>query len=106
MDFERCLQLAGTDLRESELFATLTALWAYYLPRGDLRRTQQLSESMRGRASSHQKLVSPLRTTSPSALSPGMAGISLHARSLLEEATAALAAGGIPDLDTGVVCTQ
>ena len=33
-DFERCLQLAGTDLLEAELLSTLTALWAYYLPRG------------------------------------------------------------------------
>lgn len=49
VDFERCLQLAEADLREAELFATLTALWAYYLPRGDLRRTLQVSESIRGK---------------------------------------------------------
>ena len=30
-DFERCLQLSGTDLRDEELFATLTALGDYYL---------------------------------------------------------------------------
>ncbi|WIM88380.1 adenylate/guanylate cyclase domain-containing protein [Candidatus Mycobacterium wuenschmannii] len=47
VDFERCLELAGTDLRESDLVATLTALWAYYLPRGDLRRTIQVSDSIR-----------------------------------------------------------
>ena len=29
-DFERCLQLGGTDLRDDELIATLTALGAYY----------------------------------------------------------------------------
>ncbi|OBI40574.1 hypothetical protein A5707_09155 [Mycobacterium kyorinense] len=48
-DFERCLQLAGTDLREDVLLSTLFALWAYYLPRGDLRRCLQLSESTRGK---------------------------------------------------------
>jgi len=46
-DFERCLELAGTDLREADLIATLTALWAYYLPRGDLRRTTQVTNSIR-----------------------------------------------------------
>ena len=75
-DFERCLQLAGTDLRESELFATLTALWAYYLPRGDLRRTLQVSESMRAKISVDQSLVSPRERRRRSALSPGTAGIS------------------------------
>ena len=44
-DFERCLELAGTDLREADLFPILTALWAYYLPRGDVRRALQVSES-------------------------------------------------------------
>ena len=30
-DFERCLQLAGTDLRDDQLFATLLALCSYYI---------------------------------------------------------------------------
>lgn len=37
-DFERCLQLAGTDLHDDELFATLLGVGAYYLWRSDLRR--------------------------------------------------------------------
>ena len=37
-DFERCLQLGGTDLQDDELFATLTALTGYYIARADLRR--------------------------------------------------------------------
>ncbi len=41
-DFERCLELAGTDLRDDQLFATLLALCSYYLPRADLERADQL----------------------------------------------------------------
>jgi class 3 adenylate cyclase len=46
-DFERCLQLAGTDLRNDELFATLTALPGYYVTRVDLRRLVPVLESLR-----------------------------------------------------------
>ena len=46
-DFERCLQLGGTDLRNDELFATLTALPGYYVTRGDLRGLVQVIESLR-----------------------------------------------------------
>ena len=44
-DFERCLQLAGTDLRDDELFATLPAVGAYYLWRSDLRRVDSLLQA-------------------------------------------------------------
>ena len=46
-DFERCLQLGGTDLHDDELFATLTALTGYYFVRADLRRITQVLESLR-----------------------------------------------------------
>ena len=46
-DFERCLQLGGTDLRDDELFATLNALLGYYAGRADLRRWVQVLESLR-----------------------------------------------------------
>ena len=45
-DFERCLQLGGTDLRDDELFATFVALVGYYALRADLRRTAQVFESL------------------------------------------------------------
>jgi class 3 adenylate cyclase/tetratricopeptide (TPR) repeat protein len=51
-DFERCLQLGGTDLRNDELFATLSALVGYYACRADLRRLDQVLESLR--ASVHE----------------------------------------------------
>ncbi|WP_253843257.1 ATP-binding protein [Mycobacterium colombiense] len=44
-DFERCLELAGTNLRDDELFATLPAVGAYYLWRSDLRRADSLLQA-------------------------------------------------------------
>lgn len=46
-DFERCLQLGGTDLRDDDLFATLTALGNYCLARADLGRAEQMINSLR-----------------------------------------------------------
>jgi class 3 adenylate cyclase/tetratricopeptide (TPR) repeat protein len=46
-DFERCLQLGGTDLSDDELVATLFALAIYYGGRADLRRAVQVLESLR-----------------------------------------------------------
>lgn len=46
-DFERCLQLGGTGQLTDELFATLMALFTYYVGRADLRRSQQIVESLR-----------------------------------------------------------
>jgi class 3 adenylate cyclase/tetratricopeptide (TPR) repeat protein len=45
-DFERCLQLCGTDV-DDDLVATLIAVAGYHLTRGDLRRTVELMESVR-----------------------------------------------------------
>ena len=41
-DFERCLELVGTDLRDDEVVATLTAVGAYYLWRADLQRAGEI----------------------------------------------------------------
>jgi class 3 adenylate cyclase/tetratricopeptide (TPR) repeat protein len=46
-DYQRCLQLAGTDVGDEDLFATLAALAAYYITRADLRRAEQVLESLR-----------------------------------------------------------
>ncbi len=48
-DFERCLELASTGGHEDELFATLTALVSYYIPRAELRRAHEVLESLSGR---------------------------------------------------------
>jgi class 3 adenylate cyclase len=44
-DFERCLQLLGTEVTD-DLFSTLTALWGHYVIRADLRRAQQVLQAI------------------------------------------------------------
>ena len=46
-DFERCLQLGGTDLGDDELVATMVALMVYYFTRADLRRVVRVLRSLR-----------------------------------------------------------
>jgi len=46
-DFERCLQLGGTDLRDDELFTTLLAVLGYYNIRADMRRCLEVLELLR-----------------------------------------------------------
>ena len=46
-DFERCLQLAGPDLDEADLVATLLAVTVYYFMRADLGRATQVHEALR-----------------------------------------------------------
>jgi class 3 adenylate cyclase/tetratricopeptide (TPR) repeat protein len=47
-EFERCLQLIGDNVN-SQLYATLGALWSYYTARGELARATRLGESIRSR---------------------------------------------------------
>jgi class 3 adenylate cyclase/tetratricopeptide (TPR) repeat protein len=83
-DFERCLALAGTDLREADLVATLTALWAYYLPRGDLRRTIQVSDSIRRQMPTDRRWFRRLTNTAYGMVA-WYGGNFAEARKLLEE---------------------
>lgn len=83
-DFERCLALAGTDLREADLVATLTALWAYYLPRGDLRRTTQVSDSIRRQIPTDRRWFRRLNNTAYGMVA-WYSGNFADARKLLEE---------------------
>lgn len=46
-DFERCLQLGGTDVSDDRLAATLAALMGYYTVRVDLRRAEAVSTMLR-----------------------------------------------------------
>lgn len=45
-DFERCLELTADGRHQDDIFATLTALISYYVPRADLRRAHELLDSM------------------------------------------------------------
>ncbi|MGE2736115.1 ATP-binding protein [Mycolicibacterium vaccae] len=46
VDFERCLQLVGTELTE-EFLTTMTALYGYYATRADLHRAEQVLTAVR-----------------------------------------------------------
>ena len=46
-DFERCLILSGTDPHADELFATLMALFTYYVNRADLQRADAVVTTLR-----------------------------------------------------------
>ena len=64
-DFERCLELAAHGLHQDELFATLTALVSYYVPRAELRRAHELLDSLaasitRDRPWLHQAIASSM----------------------------------------------
>lgn len=45
-DFERCLELGSIDPRADEMFWTLQSLFTYYVSRADLRRAQQIVETL------------------------------------------------------------
>ena len=58
-DFERCLELVGTDLRDDELVATLCAVGAYYMWRADLTRASQLLDLVRESAGHDREWFRP-----------------------------------------------
>lgn len=91
-EFERCLQLIG-DKVNSQLYATLGALWSYYTVRGDLARAALLGESIRSRLAD---MPPPMRIGAE-LQSAGLAwfqGDFARARSLIEGA--AKVAGAMP----------
>jgi class 3 adenylate cyclase/tetratricopeptide (TPR) repeat protein len=63
-DFERCLALASTGNYGDELFATLTALIGYYLPRAELRRAHELLDSLSARITRDRPWSQPVIASS------------------------------------------
>ncbi|HWT48004.1 MAG TPA: adenylate/guanylate cyclase domain-containing protein [Mycobacterium sp.] len=90
-DFERCLQLVGTDLRDDELFATLVALTGYYISLADLRRAAQVLEVLRTGLEQGRQWFRPVIDAS-FGLVACMRGEFAAAASHLEAATAVRAA--------------
>ena len=99
VDFERCLQLAGTELREADLVPILTALWAYYLPRGDVRRAMQVSKSLRKKISEGDRWFRHV-TDGSIGMVAWYRGDFANARAMLEEATAAMAGANTIDYES------
>ena len=104
-DFERCLQLGGTDLRDDEVFATLLALAGYYATRADLRRMAQVLESLRAGVERGRQWFGPMIEV-PFGVVAWLRGEFAAARSHLERATAGLAAADRDRDRRGVVHAQ
>ena len=90
-DFERCLQLGGTDLRDDELFATLAALMGYYIALADLGRAAQVLEVLRSGIEQGRRWFRPAIDAS-FGMVECLRGEYAAAASHLEAATAAWAA--------------
>jgi hypothetical protein len=59
-DFERCLELGETDIRDDQHFATLLGLTNYYAARADLGRLSQLLETLRAGLDDARAWYSPV----------------------------------------------
>ena len=46
-DYERCLELALTDVQGDEMFSSLISLWAYHLSRAELQRARDVLVTLR-----------------------------------------------------------
>lgn len=97
-DFERCVELCSTDLQHDDLFAALTALWAYYLPRGDIRQAVEMSHSVGDTLTRVGAWFRP-HTQAGFGMVAWYQGDFSSSRSLLEASTAALAEIDIEVLD-------
>ena len=102
-DFERCLQLGGTDLGDKELVATMVALMVYYFTRADLRRVVEVLEALRAGLKQGRQWLRPV-------IEASFGVVAWHrgefdaASSRLEQAMASLAASG--PARRGVVSAQ
>ncbi len=85
-DFERCLQLAGTDLSEDQVFATLLAVGAYYVWRGDLHRAGQIAAAVTEGATLGRQWFRPVMAAS-SGIIAWLGGEFDTARQLFVQAT-------------------
>jgi class 3 adenylate cyclase len=97
-DFERCLQLGGTDLRDDQLAVTLVALMGYYITRADLRRTARVLESLRAGVEEGRQWFRPWIEACFGVVA-WLRGDFDAARSHLEQATAGQAAADQHEID-------
>ena len=96
-DFERCLQLAGTDLGDKDLVATMVALMVYYFTRADLDRVVEVLEALRAGLKQGRPWLRPVIDASFGVVA-WQRGEFDAARSRLEETMASLAAAGQLDV--------
>ncbi|AKS31386.1 ATP-binding protein [Mycolicibacterium goodii] len=58
-EFQRCLDLANAGNNDDDLFAALSALVSYYVPRAELQRARDLLESLPGRLTENRRWSYP-----------------------------------------------
>jgi class 3 adenylate cyclase/tetratricopeptide (TPR) repeat protein len=97
-DFERCLHLGGTRSFTDEMFATLMALFTYYVTRGDLRRGQQIVESLRIGVEDGREWWKPVNIGGSGVVS-FLRGEFSYASGQLEEARLLMASRGERDVE-------
>jgi hypothetical protein len=96
-EFERCLQLIGTEPSQ-EMYATFSALWSYYAARGDLRRGSQLLASLRASRGTSQNAFGPAKESAFGFVAT-FRGELHRARKTLEKSAAAIEAQGAPPME-------
>lgn len=97
-EFERCLQLIDGEPGPA-LYSTLNALWFHYSSRGDLRRGEELVESLKRRPRDASEQSTFFSDTATGVLGVFRGDVHL-ARSSLEATAAALDDSGAPGVQT------
>jgi hypothetical protein len=98
-DFERCLQLCGSDLRDDDLLSTVMSLYGYYTMRADLDRAEQLVQLIRASLTGPREWFMPINDFAFGMLAwyrgqfgQARSNLDVAANSLSEEAARALEA--------------
>jgi class 3 adenylate cyclase len=93
VDFEECLRLGGTDVRDDEVVGTLLALAGYYFAIGDLPRSARVLTSLRAGMNAGREYFRPV-VEAAIGIGAWMNGSFAGAREQMEAATAEFAAAG------------
>ena len=93
VDFEECLRLGGTDVRDDEVVATLLALTGYYFAIGDLPRSARVLASLRAGINAEREFFRPVIEASIG-IAAWLNGGFAAARDQIETATAEFAEAG------------
>jgi class 3 adenylate cyclase len=98
VDFEECLRLGGSDVRDDEVVGTLFALAGYYFAVGDLPRSARVLTSLRAGINAEREYFRPV-VEAAVGIGAWMNGSFAAAREQMEAATAEFAAAGRHTLD-------
>ena len=93
VDFEECLRLGGTDVRDDEVVGTLLALTGYYFAIGDLPRSARVLTSLRAGINAEREFFRPVIEASIG-IAAWLNGGFTTAREQMEAATAEFDAAG------------